>query len=186
MGYLHYLVDERQRIEAVLADFGIVNYWLLLNLAAGATYNTHGEAEMKIHLSWRWARPPEERFWEKIDTSGGPDACWPWMGARLQGGYGQFWVGNNRKELAHRFSLALKLQRALLPNMEACHTCHNPPCCNPKHLYEGTHAENVHDMVTSGRQVPKDNSLPHPAMYGEENPTTTLDRTEVLVIYRRA
>lgn len=35
--------------------------------------------------------------------------------------------------------------------MDICHTCDNPPCCNPMHLFEGTRLDNVHDMRAKGR-----------------------------------
>jgi hypothetical protein len=39
------------------------------------------------------------------------------------------------------------------PGLEACHTCHRPACCESTHLYWGTHAQNMADMVASGRHV---------------------------------
>src|SRR4051812_34821080 len=37
------------------------------------------------------ARPVEERLWEKVDKSAGPDGCWPWLGAIDQYGRAQIW-----------------------------------------------------------------------------------------------
>lgn len=64
-----------------------------------------------IHLAERpWlgvGRPPEsaeKRFWRKVDKSGGPDACWPWLASTHPGGYGQFYDARNKPIYAHRFA----------------------------------------------------------------------------------
>jgi hypothetical protein len=75
---------------------------------------------------------------------------WP---SRTKDGYGRRTVRDPRKrtELAHRIALESKLSRPLLPGHEACHRCDNPPCIQPEHLYEGTHAENMREMSQRGR-----------------------------------
>lgn len=52
---------------------------------------------------------------------------------------------------SHRFSLELKEGRALESYEEACHTCDNPICCNPDHLFVGTHTDNMKDMIEKDR-----------------------------------
>jgi len=88
----------------------------------------------------------EERFWSKVDVRG-PDECWPWRAARYENGYGQFYVGNKHGG-AHR--MAYYLATGEKPEVVR-HTCDNPPCCNPKHLLGGTHADNAHDREERGR-----------------------------------
>jgi len=85
---------------------------------------------------------------------GGPDECWPWLAARKEKGYGQFaWQGRNVK--AHR--LAYELAVGPIPpgpgyhGMCVCHTCDNPGCCNPSHLFIGTVQDNLRDMRQKGR-----------------------------------
>ncbi len=97
---------------------------------------------------------PLERFWAKVDKSD-PDGCWPYTGARIPRGYGVFFVGPHRgmREYAHRFSLRLKIGRQLVAGEYACHTCDNPPCCNPAHLFVGDSLSNVRDMIAKGRDV---------------------------------
>lgn len=95
--------------------------------------------------------PAIERIWPNVDRRG-PDECWPWtrgLSPRgrpiVAGGPGE--RGGN----ASHFILEEKLGRPLRPGYEACHTCDRPWCCNPTHLWEGTHAENVADRNAKGR-----------------------------------
>jgi hypothetical protein len=92
------------------------------------------------------------RFWSWVDSSGGPDACWPWTGYRKPGGYGQFRLGDRNYVTSSRVACALT--NGPIPDRYwACHTCDNPPCCNPSHIFIGTGSENAMDMVAKGRGV---------------------------------
>lgn len=93
--------------------------------------------------------PPEVRFWAKVDKAG-PDECWLWT-ASTNKGYGQLAIKPSPQPvMAHRFSY--ELANGPIPDgLAVCHTCDNPPCVNPAHLFLGTKGDNNRDMVAKGR-----------------------------------
>lgn len=96
---------------------------------------------MQIHST-------SERFWSKVDMSGGPDACWPWTAGRVKDGYGHFsFEGKNIP--SHRY--AFFSHYGYWPMPIGRHTCDNPPCCNPRHIIPGTKLDNSRDRIDRGR-----------------------------------
>lgn len=95
-----------------------------------------------------------ERFWSKVDQSGGPDSCWPWSAYTDSRGYGNF-RADTIGYLPHRWLLGMLRSEPLSwesgSRESACHRCDNPPCCNPDHLYVGTPHTNIVDSVDRGR-----------------------------------
>lgn len=100
----------------------------------------------------------EDRFWEKVEKT---DSCWIWTGSIKPNGYGKAYAGTkpgsrNRSvhEQAHR--LAFKLTHGYLPEghkVVICHSCDNPRCVNPSHLFVATQKDNLADMYRKGRRV---------------------------------
>ena len=125
--------------------------------------------------------PPDQlakfstRFWAKVDMSGGPDACWPWLGAITGSGYGSF-AYRGKSLVAHRVAWLLTYE-ALPPERCTCHRCDNRPCCNPFHLFSGTYVDNVRDCMAKGRRAP--------VRRGEDNPDAKLTEAIVQVIRQR-
>ena len=112
----------------------------------------------------------EAAYWRRVVVNVGK--CWGWNGALMKKGntYGYF---GTDKVSAHRFSYTL--HKGPVPDgLLVCHTCDNPPCSNPKHLWLGTHKENSRDMRKKGRNKT-----------GEEHPHHKLTNLEVLQIRKK-
>lgn len=94
----------------------------------------------------------ERRFWSLVRKGEGPDDCWEWTGPRWQNGYGCFEVslpGQRRRYKAQR--IVFLLMHGRFPSGYGCHTCDNPGCVRPDHVFDGTPLDNHNDMKRKGR-----------------------------------
>jgi hypothetical protein len=110
----------------------------------------------------------DERFWSKVDNSGGKDACWNWKSSMVVRGYGKYVP-------AHRFAFSLYNSRPLESFDVIRHKCDNKKCCNPKHLEEGSQTDNMRDFYE--RQFKN---------WGETSTGAKLTEKDVIEIRRRA
>ena len=117
-----------------------------------------------------------KRFWRKV-VKGSADECWAWTGAKSRPGYGVLTMMDPKpvNRLAHRLSWAIA-HGDPPPDMAVCHTCDNPPCVNPAHLFLGTRGDNLADMRRKGR------GSPPPHYTGSKHHSTPFTEADVLEI----
>ncbi len=112
-----------------------------------------------------------------LKTKKAKTGCIEWQGSlRKRLPYGQFWDGQTMTR-AHSFSYSAFIG-AIPSGFSVLHTCDNPQCVNPCHLFLGTQADNVADMVNKGRQSGRKKPW-------EPNKGTKLTAADILEIRQR-
>lgn len=125
---------------------------------------------------------PEVDFWSHVLVRG-EDECWPWLNYKNKDGYGRC----RRKGtlyLAHRIAYSLTfggIELAAPKDLKnsdqfVLHSCDNPSCCNPKHLYLGTQKQNTQDCIAKNRRA---------NIFGEANPAALFTEEEIKEIKLR-
>jgi hypothetical protein len=127
------------------------------------------------------------RFWSYVDKSPGQGPkgeCWEWTGAKDRRGYGHFTIRGRHLKAAR---VAWFIHYGVdLGEKHACHTCDNPPCCNPTCLFDGTPSDNIQDAIAKGRIRVAPPKPPRPNTYrGEGHPNAKLTEPDVRDILAR-
>jgi hypothetical protein len=112
------------------------------------------------------AEDPLVLFWADVRLS---DHCWEWVGPIGAGGYGAFGAADRAglPQRAHRASWIIHFG-PIPDGLNVLHHCDNRPCVRPSHLFLGTQADNIHDMIAKGRHawapewMTKHQSIPAP------------------------
>ena len=99
------------------------------------------------------------RFWSKVDKT---KECWEWTAVLHPSGYGLFaiWDGvRTNIARAHRWSWEYT-HGPIVGGLWVLHKCDNPKCVRPDHLFLGTPQDNIDDMFSKNRFIPRSRSLP--------------------------
>lgn len=112
-----------------------------------------------------------ELFWSRVAIAG-EDDCWNWKLKPQSHGYGVIRMLHHSLPQLKAHRVAYEITYGDIPdNLYVLHKCDNRMCCNPSHLFLGTHADNMKDMIEKGRQA-----------HGEEMPRRKLSWDEVSLI----
>ncbi len=107
-----------------------------------------------------------KRFWSKVDKRG-PDDCWEWTAGTTDGIRGRFCI-KGVDYVASR--VVYYISNGKKPGVkDVCHTCDNPNCVNPKHIWIGTRGDNNRDRESKGRSTPVQGSINGRAKLTEED-----------------
>lgn len=132
-------------------------------LGPGEPFLSHSSAALPHPKRWSYHLPPSlslvlRHLWGRsrkvrIDSSCARSRvmsnCIEWKGSKNRKGYGQVQI-LGKQLIVHRVSF--RLWKGPIPRgFFVCHTCDNPPCYSPEHLFLGSNRENQRDSVRKGR-----------------------------------
>ncbi len=144
-----------------------INGEILKGGEIGHLCNVHNCCNPK-HLYIKEKKSLEQRFWSKVDKKG-EDDCWNWTAGKDEDGYGMFSKVNKTRK-AHKVSY--EIHKSIIPEgLCVLHTCDNPSCVNPKHLFLGSTQDNTHDRAIKNRSAT-----------GEKNGAAKLNKEDVIKI----
>lgn len=111
----------------------------------------------------------KERFERHVKITEG---CHIWTSDKTNGGYGRFFF-KGQARFAHR--IAYMLYKGEINQLRVCHSCDNPSCVNPDHLFLGTSLDNTTDMMNKNRGN---------KAFGEKSGNSKLSEADVIFILK--
>lgn len=148
-------------------------YRLSKTRAANPQYCTPACRRSAIKMTPAEALNSLKSRFEVLVIRRGPKECWGWSGRKNGSGYCLI-DHAGRPQLAHRMSYLLHTGTAP-SELIVCHSCDNPECTNPSHLWLGSHQDNMTDASVKGRM----SGGPR----GSQVNTSKLSEADVLHIY---
>ncbi len=120
-----------------------------------------------------WQNPRPDPLWFLVRDVPVTDECVEWKHtiATNNDGYGQVcYMG----KVVGVHCVSFTIHKGPIPSgLHVCHTCDNPPCFNPRHLFIGSRVDNMQDCIFKGR---------FPSRKGENSPRALLTEAQVLAI----
>lgn len=110
----------------------------------------------------------------KVDDAG----CWIWQRSKDKDGYGYLKAKGGKTVKVHRESYR-QFNGVLEDGQFVCHTCDNPKCCNPAHLFAGNAKENKQDCITKLRDMGARGAVHHKAKLTDDNVREILASVEI-------
>lgn len=120
------------------------------------------------------------RFNSKINKT---TNCWMWIGAKDKNRYGVFKISNPIRKMKKAHRISYEIYKGQIPiNTLVCHSCDNPACVNPNHLFLGTPKDNSLDMVKKNRQSKGDKVIYKKRQRGDNHSNSKLTEIKVIKI----
>lgn len=124
-----------------------------LRIGAIVSCGCQGRENRLLATKARPIIPLADRFWSKVDKTSHAGGCWLWTAKRNQGGYGAVREAGPGSRFLSTHRLSFEMANGQIPKgLMVCHSCDNPPCVNPDHLFLGTAIDNIRDCIAKGRR----------------------------------
>ena len=139
-------------------------------LAKEVAYRMEGKKDAKPEYKGKnWEA--RVRIFHESYTIDPETKCWNWNNPNHAAGYGAFHIGGEVS--SHRASFVIHFG-GITEGLLICHSCDNPRCVNPLHLFQGSQLENMRDMIRKGRKI---------YVVGEANPVAKLTNEQAREIF---